>query len=258
MAMGTERARETVRRLQRDITSGRWPLNTRIPTEPELAAELGVGRSTVREAVRSLAHLGMLEPAPGRGTFVRSLNPVSTVLATFAGEHSPADLLSLRQALELQAAQEAARSATDEQVARLREAHEQDKVARSQPDSIVERDRTPGTFHSTLVEVGGNDLLVQLYAAIMTAIRSAQRKGLVSSAQPAGRRHAEHALILEAVAARNPVAALAAALAHARGDLTAVPDEEFEALTQAADEQEGPPAWVTEKARREVAPDALF
>ncbi len=221
MAMGTERARETVRRLQRDVTSGRWPLNTRIPTEPELAAELGVGRSTVREAVRSLAHLGMLEPAPGRGTFVRSLNPVSTVLATFASEHSPADLLSLRQALEVQAAHQAAQSASPEEVTRLREAH----LAGSsdlQDAETVDRERTPGQFHATLVEIGGNPLLVKLYTAILTSIRDAQRKGEVVADQCGSRRQAEHALILESIAAGNPTAATAAATQHASRDLVAV------------------------------------
>lgn len=216
MAMGSERARSTVRRLQADITSGRWPLNTRIPTENELAGELGVGRSTVREAVRSLAHLGMLEPAAGRGTFVRSLSPVSTVLATFASEQSPGDLLELRQALETQAALEAARRATPEQVARLRAAHDQDVDA---ADDSVERGRTPGQFHSLLVEIGGNSLMTQLYGAIMTAIRAAQRDLAITSDQTPEARRSEHALLLEAIALNNPSAAMAAAIQHSEHDL---------------------------------------
>lgn len=223
MAMGSERARATVRRLQADITSGRWPLNTRIPTENELAAELGVGRSTVREAVRSLAHVGMLEPAAGRGTFVRSLSPVSTVLATFASEQSAADLLELRQALEMQSALEAARRATPEQVERLRAAHSADVSEGQAPSDGVERGRTPGQFHSLLVEIGGNSLMTQLYGALMTAIRAAQRDGAIASEQSAGARHVEHGLILEAIAAGNPGAAMAAAVQHAQHDLALRP-----------------------------------
>lgn len=218
MAMGSERARMTVRRLQADITSGRWPLDTRIPTENELAAELGVGRSTVREAVRSLAHLGMLEPAPGRGTFVRSLSPVSTVLASFAADHSPADLLELRQALEMQAALRAAQQASPDQVERLRQAHARD-VDPTGDDPLVERGRTPGSFHSTLIEIGGNDLLAQLYGTIMTAIRAAQSHGAITSTQSADDRRGEHSLMLQAIAVGNPQAAVAAAVLHAQHDL---------------------------------------
>lgn len=217
-AMGSERARATVRRLQADITSGRWPLDTRIPTENELATELGVGRSTIREAVRSLAHLGMLEPAPGRGTFVRSLSPVSTVLASFAADHSPADLLSLRQGLELQAALEAAQHATESQIERLGRALARD-TDESEQDPLLQQRRTPGSFHSTLVEIAGNDLLAQLYGTLMTAIRSAQSAGLICSDQPATQRRAEHGLILQAIAAGNASAAVAAALQHAQHDL---------------------------------------
>lgn len=218
MAMGSERARATVRHLQADITSGRWPLDSRIPTEHELAAELGVGRSTVREAVRSLAHLGMLEPAPGRGTFVRSLSPLNTVLADFAASHSPADLLQLRQALEVQAARTAAQQASDDQVERLRQAHARD-VEAQETDPVIERGRTPGSFHSTLIEITGNDLLAQLYGTVMTAIRAAQASGAIGSQQSALERRGEHALLVQAIALGNPEAAAAAALAHAGNDL---------------------------------------
>ena len=67
---GSDRARSTLAYLRRHITTGAWPVGSRIPIEPELTEQIGVGRSTVREAVRSLASIGMLETLPGRGTFV--------------------------------------------------------------------------------------------------------------------------------------------------------------------------------------------
>lgn len=76
---------ETVDALRQRITDGTWPVNSRIPKEDELMELFGVGKSTVREAVRSLAILGMLEPIKGVGTFVRSLMPVSTMLSEFFG-----------------------------------------------------------------------------------------------------------------------------------------------------------------------------
>ena len=57
---GSDRARSTLAYLRRHITTGAWPVGSRIPIEPELTEQIGVGRSTVREAVRSLASIGML------------------------------------------------------------------------------------------------------------------------------------------------------------------------------------------------------
>ena len=218
--MGTRRARTTVRRLQADITSGRWPINGRIPTEAELAEEFGVGRSTIREAVRSLAHLGMLEPAPGRGTFVRSLNPVHNVLSDFAATHSWSDLLEVRTALEVQAARDAARRRTEEGLARVRAAHDADVAG--VPDA--ERGRTPGHFHALLVDLADNALLSQLYAALMTSVREGVRLGRLRSSQDPEARRTEHAALLAAIAAGDPARAARLAAAHACDDLRVADD----------------------------------
>ncbi|MFT4082355.1 MAG: FCD domain-containing protein [Nocardioides sp.] len=215
--MGSERARETVRRLQGDIMSGRWPINSRIPNEAELAVELGVGRSTVREAVRSLAHLGMLEPAPGRGTFVRSLNPVRGVLSDFVAGHSWADVLAVRRGLEVQAAELAARRVDAEALARLGAAQQADVEGSTHPDG-VERGRTPGQFHALIVEAAGNRLLSELYAVLMATLREGVRRGRLASGESAADRRAEHAALLAAIAAGNPAAAAAIAARHADHD----------------------------------------
>jgi DNA-binding FadR family transcriptional regulator len=215
--MGSDRARETVRRLQRDIVGGRWPINSSIPNEVDLAAEMGVGRSTIREAVRSLAHLGMLEPAPGRGTFVRSLNPVREVLTDFAADHTWADILAVRKALEVQAAQLVASSVEPSGLERLREAHRQD--LESGGTHTDDWGRTPGQFHALILELSGNQLLAELYSALVGALRRGVRSGHVSVGQGDDERHRDHAALLAAVEARNPVAAAALAAAHAEHDL---------------------------------------
>ena len=97
-------------------------MNSQIPTETELIDALGVGRSTVREAVRSLAHVGMLETARGRGTFVRALSPVDRVLTDYLQEHEPRDIVEVRRALEVEAAGLAALRRTEADIAALRPA----------------------------------------------------------------------------------------------------------------------------------------
>ncbi|MFT4265123.1 MAG: FCD domain-containing protein [Nocardioides sp.] len=215
MAWGSDRARETVRRLQADITAGRWPVNGRIPTEAELAAELGVGRSTIREAIRSLAHLGLLEPAPGRGTFVRSLSPVRDVLSDFAAEHTWSDILAVRRALEVQAAELAADRADPETLERLRAAHQADL----DHEAGTERGRAPGQFHALLVELSGNRLLAELYAGLGAAIRDGLSRGAIEPGEDEKGRQSDHAALLAAIAAGNAQAAATLAATHAARDL---------------------------------------
>ncbi|CAN5570508.1 hypothetical protein BH10ACT10_BH10ACT10_15250 [soil metagenome] len=218
VALGSARVREAVRHLQEAIASGRWPVNSRIPSEPDLAAELGVGRSTVREAVGSLARLGMLEPAPGRGTFVRSLSPVHGVLSDFAAQHSWVDLLAVRKALEVQAAELAAVRHDAEGLALLRAAHAADREGRGG----AERGAAPGQFHSLVIAMAQNRLLEDLYAALMSALRSGVAARQVCSGQDAPTRWAEHEALLAAIASSNPSAAAAVAGAHADHDLREV------------------------------------
>ncbi|KHL14194.1 DNA-binding FadR family transcriptional regulator [Mumia flava] len=215
--LGTERARETVRVLRDNITSGRWPVNSRIPTESELAAELGVGRSTIREAVRALANLGMLEPARSRGTFVRARNPVSSVLSDVVTQHTIDDVLAVRRALEVEAAELAAKNRTDDDLALLRSAHESDVAGASAQQ--IERGLTPGQFHALLFAAARNPFLAELYAGITAGLRTWMRDGSVAHAADTAQRHSDHAAILDAIAAQDPSAAAAAAAAHVARDL---------------------------------------
>lgn len=215
--MGSDRSRETLRQLRENITSGRWPLNSKIPTEPELMAELGVGRSTVREAVRSLSTLGMLEPARSRGTFVRSRNPVSVVLSDFVSHHSVVDILAVRRAFEIEACQLAATHRTEDDLKRLSDAHEHD-VANDR-SHVVERGRNPGQFHALVLEATHNTLLVDLYSGVMAGVRTAIGDGTVVSGSTNEMRQRDHQTILDAIVDRDAARAGQAAAEHAEHDL---------------------------------------
>jgi DNA-binding FadR family transcriptional regulator len=58
--------------MQRQLTSGTWSVGDRIPGEYDLSARLQVSRPAVREAIRALSHIGVLEVRRGDGTYVRS------------------------------------------------------------------------------------------------------------------------------------------------------------------------------------------
>lgn len=217
-ARGTDRSRETLRILTDNITSGRWPLNSRIPTEAELMAELGVGRSTLREAVSSLTALGMLEPARSRGTFVRSLSPVSAVLSDFIGRHENDEILQVRRILEVESTRLAALLRTDEQLARLEAAHERD--LRGDTTQGVVRGDTPGEFHAIILEAAGNSLMADLHAGLMRGVRTAMGRGEMVPTITETERVADHGRILDAIRDRDPARAQQAAAEHVDHDLT--------------------------------------
>lgn len=216
---GSERARRTLAFLRHQITSGQWPINSRIPIESELMEMLGVGKTTIREAVRSLASVGMLETLPGRGTFVRSRTPVSAVLADTLAEYGLAEVLVFRRALEVEAVQQAAVRRTEAHLAALRESHDHD--VRKDPDypGRVERGRTPGQFHALVFEAGGNPLLTSMYAVTMATLRRAVDQGRLGYGASEDLRRADHAAILAAIEAGDTVAAAHAMARHVDRDL---------------------------------------
>ncbi|KAB1644419.1 FadR family transcriptional regulator [Pseudoclavibacter sp. CFCC 14310] len=219
---GSKRAARVISWLREQVTSGAWPIGTKIPTEPELTEQLGVGRSTVREAVRALASLGILETAPGRGTFVRSSSPVSAVLTDYLGEKEISDVLGIRRTLEIEAARKAALDLSDEHIDALRRALEEERehVQSGHTEALD----PPGPFHVALVQASGNPLLTELYQGLAHAVKLGIRDGKVKSS-PADEKLRDHERIFEAVVKHDLVEAVHAANDHGDRDLVVVPSD---------------------------------
>src|SRR5882757_7038491 len=106
-------ADQVIARLRAEIVSGAWPVGSRIPTEPELVERLGVARNTVREAVRALAHNGLLDIRQGSGTFVVATSELAGVMGRRFADANPLHVAELRASLEATAAALAARRRDD-------------------------------------------------------------------------------------------------------------------------------------------------
>lgn len=187
---------------------------------------IGVGKSTVREAVRTLANLGMLETLPGIGTFVRSRTPASSVLTDHLADYDLGEILVYRRALEVEAAQQAARNRSDEQLAVLRAAHERDLQTDPDAPRTIERGVTPGSFHHLLLEASGSRLLPSLYTGVMAAIRRAMDRGKVVYGARHDLRTLDHEQILLAIQDRDVSRAAHATAAHVDRDLVPVERQE--------------------------------
>ena len=109
---------QVIEQLRTAVTQGEWPIGERIPTEAELGEQLGVGRNTIREAVRALAHTGILEVRQGDGTYVRATSEVSGAIRRLCGSELR-EVLQVRRTLEAEGARLAALSRTEEEVAEL-------------------------------------------------------------------------------------------------------------------------------------------
>ena len=175
---------EVIDKLREQIGSGAWPVDTRIPTEPELVEALNVGRGTIREAVRALAHAGLLEVRRGDGTYVRARSELSGALRRELQATTHDHVQEVRRAIEVEAARLAARRATPADleacdVALTARDEAARRVERATPDDIswvddwVEAD---AHFHTALVAAAGNPLLLDLYLEIGSALRTVLRE----------------------------------------------------------------------------------
>ncbi|MEV7649626.1 FCD domain-containing protein [Arthrobacter sp. NPDC089319] len=163
-------AEEVTARLRESVVSGRWPLGGRIPPEPELVASLGVSRGTLREAVKALAHAGMLEVRRGDGTYVRATSEISGTARRFYRDYADEDVLQVRFALDTQAARLAAQAmqeapaAGDGAVSALREmlARRRQAWAEQDLEGWIAAD---WDFHQAVAAASGNPLLHELYSS---------------------------------------------------------------------------------------------
>ncbi|MBD0711146.1 MULTISPECIES: FadR/GntR family transcriptional regulator [unclassified Streptomyces] len=159
---------EVIAGLRGEITSGRWPVGSRIPPEPALIERLGVARGTLREAVRALAHAGLLQVRQGDGTYVRATSELSGALQRLDSELS--DVLEVRQALDAQAARLAALRITPDRLSVLGELLARRAAAweRRDQDAWIEADHA---FHQAVAAASGNTLLGDLYTGLGPALR---------------------------------------------------------------------------------------
>jgi DNA-binding FadR family transcriptional regulator len=206
---------EAIRTIKDMILDGRLAPGQRLPPERSLSEALGVSRPTVREAIRSLQAMNILESRHGAGTFVASLSvdellrPLQFALSLAAGglEH----LFEVRLLLEPGAAALAAARATPEQVTALR-----DCVARAEAEAIDDADamlRLDMELHQRIVDASDNPLLQHLLAATST-LGAESRAYTVQLPGVRPQTVVEHAAIVEAIAAGDGAAAHAAMAAH--------------------------------------------
>ncbi|MFI0976361.1 FadR/GntR family transcriptional regulator [Streptomyces sp. NPDC021093] len=200
--------------LRSHIEAGGWPVGTRIPSEQALIEELGVGRSTLREALGALVHLGLLEARVGDGTYVRSSSELQSVLVRRANSTQRENVLELRTVLEEYASGAAALRRDDEQLHQLRELlADADAAAAGEDTSLL--GSVDALFHRAVVRASKNDLLVEVYDYLGTALTSSSG-GLTWDAAVADEHADLHRQLVDAIEDRDEHGAREAAAAIVR------------------------------------------
>jgi DNA-binding FadR family transcriptional regulator len=152
-------AEQVASQLRRRIAEGEFPVGARLPTEMALAADLGVSRNSVREALRSLVHAGLLRARAGDGTYVTAVSDLAPAVARRIELDRAADVAEVRLLLEREGARLAAIRATTQQRDQLRRALV-DRSAADDPSAYTKADLA---LHNLLLEASGNALLAELY-----------------------------------------------------------------------------------------------
>jgi GntR family transcriptional repressor for pyruvate dehydrogenase complex len=196
------------------ITSGKLSAGSRLPIEKDLAVALSVSRGSLREGVRALAMMGVLETRQGDGTYVTSLEP-SLLLAPMSflvDLHAEADashLQSVRRVLETEAAGRAAMTIDDGALAeaeRILSSVEPLLTSSSNDDyrTFLEADIA---FHRLVAKASNNPALEALVEALASRTVRARMWRAISEQGALTTTHAEHRAILGALRSHDPDAA---------------------------------------------------
>lgn len=180
--------------LRHAIEQGHWAIGDRLPVEADLSESLGVSRNTVREAVRVLVHVGMLETRQGDGTYVRATKDAGETLRRI-GRSELRDKLEVRIMLETEAARLAAGRRDARDLERMTRAL--DDRARA-GDNIADRIHHDQAFHTALVAASHNPALTELYDYFAHAVAMTIEQTELDSELPEPSQE-DHELLLAAI-----------------------------------------------------------
>jgi DNA-binding FadR family transcriptional regulator len=195
------------KQLLEHLANGNYSPGTRLPPERQLAGSLGVGRSTVREALAALDVLGLLDVRPGSGTYLAAdsseLLPQAIKWSLMLGRPRTRDLVELREYLEVVTAKLAAERATDDDIARLRETVDAMRAAGDDVGAFVAADLA---FHFEAARIAGNSVLQDILHSIRSLLtawfdRTLRVPGTIADTL------VEHEAVFDAIATRSAEAA---------------------------------------------------
>jgi len=186
----------------------------KLPSERELADLLRVSRSSIRDAIRSLELMGMVEPRQGAGTIVREIssdsvaNPIAKAIKR--KEEMISELLDFRLMLEPQLAARAATRASLDEITEMEEILERQEKKLRAGESTVGED---SEFHYAIALASGNSVVLKVLDTLMDLLRDSRERSLQVEGRPQ-KSAAGHRRILSAIKRHDSDAAKMAMRRH--------------------------------------------
>ena len=203
----TRVSQDIIEQVRDLVTSGRLKPGDRLPSERELSQALSVSRSSVREAVRAMESLGLIEARAGEGTFMASPSGshgsdplIASLHQDWSTQHK---LFEVRRVIEPDLAALAARRATTEQIERLRAILDDQEAEIARGGTGVKQDTL---FHFLMAEATGNEALVRIVDSLMDLLLKTREESLQHDERRV-QSLKQHRSILAAIEARDPRAA---------------------------------------------------
>ncbi|KAA0182187.1 GntR family transcriptional regulator [Cupriavidus sp. H18C1] len=203
--------------LLKQIEIGSFAATGKLPTEAVLAQQFGVSRTVIREAISRLKNEGVVEPRQGSGVFVKehgAIRPLRIDYAEAVEASSMPHLLAVRRAIEAEVAAEAARRCTDRDIAEIDAALANiDEAVAAGRDGVAE----DVAFHRKIAAVTGNPYFIKTLNFLnqyLEAGVAVTRRNEATRDDFSRQVREEHAAIVDAIRARDPMAARNAALTH--------------------------------------------
>lgn len=188
---------QVIEQLRGQITRGAWAIGARIPTEAELAQLTGTSRNTVREAVQSLVHVGLLERRQGSGTYVLASSELAGAVSRRVAGARAVHVLEVRRTLEVGAARLAALRRTDEDITQMHQllAHRNAALREARLDEAVALDVA---LHRAIGQAAHNPVLTDLYENLLAALQENIRNTVLTRG---GMDENSHASLIAAIVA---------------------------------------------------------
>ncbi len=205
---------EIVRQIKTLVQEGRLKSGDRLPPERDLAERFRVSRTSVREALRALESVGLIEIRAGEGTFVREISVESLIeplaLVILTQREAVGELFEARRLLEPAIAGLAARRATGDEI------YEMERILEEQAKEVA-AGRTglaqDAAFHAAIAGSAHNRAITRLVHALMDLLAQSREESLQIPGRPS-RSHQDHRRILEAIQRRDAASAQRAMLDH--------------------------------------------
>ena len=214
---------QVIDQIQNNIMEGVFKKGDKLPSERELSEKMGVSRTSIREALRVLETMGVIESRQGEGNFICSniekslVQPLSMMFKLNNGSYS--DIYELRNVLEIECVRLSAIRATDmdcRELLSIVEEMEKETLGENRYEILVELDKK---FHNALSNMSKNCLIQSLFMTISNLfekfIEDARYKIILFDSEQANKKLlAQHKKICESIIKKNPNMAVEAMKDH--------------------------------------------